>query len=114
MTLGIAFAGAFFSLLLTGAANAAERPNIVVLMSDQQRLDTVSCYGLNDVCKTPHIDALAARGVRFDSAFTPTAICSPARARTASCATSPRSDAHVRKAPRTVALYIPYRSLMYV
>ena len=49
-------------------------------MSDQQRLDTLSCYGLNEVCRTPHIDALAARGVRFDSAFTPTAICSPARA----------------------------------
>ncbi len=58
----------------------AKRPNIVVLMSDQQRLDTVSCYGLNEVCQTPHIDALAARGVRFDAAFTPTAICSPARA----------------------------------
>ena len=58
----------------------AKQPNIVVLMSDQQRLDTVSCYGLNEVCRTPHIDALAARGVRFDSAFTPTAICSPARA----------------------------------
>jgi arylsulfatase A-like enzyme len=59
---------------------AKKRPNIVVLMSDQQRLDTVGAYGLNDVCKTPHIDALAARGMRFDSAFTPTAICSPARA----------------------------------
>ncbi|MYK41193.1 MAG: sulfatase-like hydrolase/transferase, partial [Gemmatimonadetes bacterium] len=58
----------------------AKQPNIVVLMSDQQRLDTVSCYGLNEVCQTPHIDALAARGIRFDSAFTPTAICSPARA----------------------------------
>ena len=58
----------------------AKHPNVVVLMSDQQRLDTVSCYGLNEVCRTPHIDALAARGVRFDSAFTPTAICSPARA----------------------------------
>ena len=58
----------------------AKQPNIVVLMSDQQRLDTVSCYGLNEVCRTPHIDALAARGIRFDSAFTPTAICSPARA----------------------------------
>ena len=56
------------------------RPNIVVLMTDQQRLDTVSAYGLNSVCRTPHIDALAARGVRFDAAFTPTAICSPARA----------------------------------
>ena len=58
----------------------AKHPNVVVLMSDQQRLDTVSCYGLNEICRTPHIDALAARGVRFDSAFTPTAICSPARA----------------------------------
>ena len=58
----------------------AKQPNVVVLMSDQQRLDTVSCYGLNEICRTPHIDALAARGVRFDSAFTPTAICSPARA----------------------------------
>ena len=55
-------------------------PNVVVLMSDQQRLDTVGCYGLNDICKTPNIDALAERGVRFDAAFTPTAICSPARA----------------------------------
>ena len=58
----------------------SKKPNIVVLMSDQQRLDTVSAYGLNDICKTPHIDALAARGTRFDAAFTPTAICSPARA----------------------------------
>ncbi len=58
----------------------AKQPNVVVLMSDQQRLDTVSCYGLNEVCRTPHIDALAARGIRFDSTFTPTAICSPARA----------------------------------
>jgi arylsulfatase A-like enzyme len=54
--------------------------NIVVLMSDQQRLDTVSAYGLNDICRTPRIDGLAQRGVRFDGAFTPTAICSPARA----------------------------------
>jgi len=57
-----------------------QKPNIVVLMSDQQRIDTVSAYGLNDVCKTPNIDKLAQRGMRFDRAFTPTAICSPARA----------------------------------
>lgn len=56
------------------------KPNIVVLMSDQQRFDTVSAYGFNNICKTPNIDKLAARGVRFDHAFTPTAICSPARA----------------------------------
>ncbi|MBI1299828.1 sulfatase-like hydrolase/transferase [bacterium] len=56
------------------------RPNILMLVTDQQRWDTVSAYGINDICRTPHVDALAARGVRFDNAFTPTAICSPARA----------------------------------
>lgn len=56
------------------------RPNILVLMADQQRLDTVGAYGLNKLTRTPHIDALADRGVRFTHAFTPTAICSPARA----------------------------------
>lgn len=56
------------------------RPNILLIVSDQQRWDTVSAYGLNDICRTPHIDGLAQRGVRFDNAFTPTAICSPARA----------------------------------
>ncbi|MBV7335566.1 sulfatase-like hydrolase/transferase [Chloroflexi bacterium TSY] len=58
----------------------SQQPNILVLMSDQQRLDTVSAYGLNEIVRTPHIDGIAERGVRFDYAFTPTAICSPARA----------------------------------
>ena len=57
-----------------------EQPNIIVLMSDQQRIDTIGAYGLNSVCKTPNIDKLADRGVRYENAFTPTAICSPARA----------------------------------
>ena len=56
------------------------RPNVLVLMSDQQRLDTVGAYRLNPTVRTPHIDSLAARGIRFEGAFTPTAICSPARA----------------------------------
>ena len=56
------------------------RPNILVLMTDQQRYDTVAAYGLNPICQTPNIDRLAANGVLFNHAFTPTAICSPARA----------------------------------
>jgi len=59
---------------------AAKQPNILLLVTDQQRMDTISAYGMNEICRTPHIDRLAARGVRFDNAFTPTAICSPARA----------------------------------
>jgi arylsulfatase A-like enzyme len=59
---------------------SSSKPNILLLVTDQQRWDTVSAYGLNEICRTPHIDALARRGIRFDNAFTPTAICSPARA----------------------------------
>ena len=58
----------------------SDRPNILVLMTDQQRYDTVSAYGLNPICRTPHVDRLAQNGVLFTHAFTPTAICSPARA----------------------------------
>ncbi len=57
-----------------------DRPNILVLMTDQQRYDTVSAYGLNPTCRMPHVDRLAENGVLFTHAFTPTAICSPARA----------------------------------
>lgn len=58
---------------------AGSPANVVVLMTDQHRVDTLGCYG-NRVCQTPALDALAAQGARFDSCFTPTAICTPARA----------------------------------
>lgn len=55
------------------------QPNILMIMTDQHRLSAVGAYG-ETPCQTPHIDALAARGVRFDNAYCPTAICSPTRA----------------------------------
>ena len=42
-----------------------DKPNILVLMTDQQRIDTVSAYGMNSIVKTPHIGGIAQRGVRF-------------------------------------------------
>lgn len=56
-----------------------DRANVLLLMTDQHRVDTLGCYG-NRICQTPALDGLARRGVRFDNAFTPTAICTPARA----------------------------------
>ncbi len=53
--------------------------NILYIMTDQQRLDTVSCYGRGP-CRTPHLDRLAAEGVRFDTAYTVCTLCTPARA----------------------------------
>ena len=56
-----------------------ERRNIVFLMTDQHRVDTLGTYG-GPGAQTPVLDELAATGVRFDRWYTPTAICTPARA----------------------------------
>ena len=53
--------------------------NVLFLMTDQHRVDTLGCYG-NSVVRTPALDGLAAEGARFDRFYTPTAICTPARA----------------------------------
>lgn len=53
--------------------------NMLFLMTDQHRVDTLGCYS-NPHVATPHLDALAADGTRFDACFTPSAICTPARA----------------------------------
>ncbi|MFH1922094.1 MAG: hypothetical protein ABIP48_19685, partial [Planctomycetota bacterium] len=46
----------------TAAETADERPNILFLLADDQRADTLNCMG-HSVIRTPHIDALAASGV---------------------------------------------------
>jgi len=53
--------------------------NMLVLMSDEHNAKILGCYG-NPIVKTPHIDALAARGTRFDAAYCNSPICIPARA----------------------------------
>ncbi|HSG54878.1 MAG TPA: sulfatase-like hydrolase/transferase, partial [Paracoccaceae bacterium] len=53
--------------------------NILFLMMDQLRWDYLSCYG-NSPVQTPHIDALAARGVRFTRAYAQGTSCGNSRA----------------------------------
>lgn len=53
--------------------------NILFLMTDQHRVDTLGAYG-NSLAETPVLDELARTGTRFDRWYTPTAICTPARA----------------------------------
>jgi choline-sulfatase len=55
------------------------RTNILFLHSDQHTKRVLGCYG-NPVVQTPNLDALAARGTRFTSAYCPTPICVPSRA----------------------------------
>ncbi len=52
-------------------------PNILFIMTDQQRWDAMSCAG--DWVNTPHLDRIAAEGVRFSYCITTTPICIPAR-----------------------------------
>lgn len=54
-------------------------PNVLFILTDQHVADSIGCYG-DAICRTPHIDALARRGVRFTNAYCATPICSPARA----------------------------------
>ncbi|MCY3675319.1 MAG: sulfatase-like hydrolase/transferase [Rhodobacteraceae bacterium] len=55
------------------------RPNFLFFMTDQQRRDWLGCYG-HPVVKTPHIDAIANKGTRFDRFFVASPICMPNRA----------------------------------
>lgn len=57
---------------------APDRPNIVLIVADDHGTDALGCYG-NPVIKTPHLDRLAAEGVRFTNAFCTSASCSPSR-----------------------------------
>ena len=52
--------------------------NILFIMCDQLRFDYLSCYG-HPHLQTPNIDALAARGVRFDRAYVQSPVCGPSR-----------------------------------
>jgi iduronate 2-sulfatase len=61
------------------AAEGTERPNVLFIISDDLTATALSCYG-NQQCKTPNIDALAARGTRFDRAYCQYPSCGPARA----------------------------------
>ena len=60
------------------AAEPNARPNILLIVSDQQRLDTLGCLGRTP-CRTPNLDRLTEQGVCFDRCITPSPICGPAR-----------------------------------
>lgn len=58
---------------------SAERPNFIIIYCDDLGYGDLGCYG-SETCRTPHLDALAAEGVRFTEWYSNSPVCSPSRA----------------------------------
>ena len=72
-----------FCVVFFGAASSLQaqekKPNILFILSDDQRFDALGCAG-HPIVKTPNLDRLAARGIRFGNSFVTTPICPASRA----------------------------------
>lgn len=66
-------------VLLVSRSFGVERPNFIFFLSDDHRADVLGCAG-HAIVKTPNIDRLASRGVRYSNAFVTTSICAASRA----------------------------------
>ena len=60
-------------------AKGAARPNILFIMTDDHAAHAIGCYG-SKINQTPHLDRIAAEGMRFDNCFVTNSICTPSRA----------------------------------
>lgn len=65
------------SVALAGFLQAAEKPNIVIIFTDDQGYGDLACYG-NKKTKTPRLDQLAKEGIKFNSFYSQT-VCGPSR-----------------------------------
>ena len=83
---------AFASFVLTGlliafgvealgpsSASAAQPPNILFLFTDDHAAHSMSCYG-SKINRTPHLDRIAAGGMRFNRCYVSNSLCGPSRA----------------------------------
>ena len=73
------FIGLLWLFVLAGNVGAQEGPNFVLIIGDDISWDDFGCYGHPHI-RTPNIDRLAARGLRFTNAYLTASSCSPSRA----------------------------------
>jgi len=67
-------------MMFSACSEVEQPPNFIILLTDDQRTNSLSCYDEDCVIQTPHIDKLANRGVRFDNGFVVSPICAVSRA----------------------------------
>ncbi len=77
-TLGAAAAVSAVGCATLRPTGRNDRPNILVIMSDEHRADTMGCAG-NSIVQTPNLDRLARHGTVFDSCYTNSPLCVPCR-----------------------------------
>ena len=69
----------FVLLFFTAGLSQADRPNIVLILVDDLGYGDLTCFGATDL-RTPHLDELMSRGMRFDQFYANCTVCSPTRA----------------------------------
>ena len=74
-----AFAALLLGANVAQAAPANDQPNIILIMADDMGYEALSSNG-SESCKSPNLDKLAAKGVRFTNGYAACAVCSPTRA----------------------------------
>ena len=78
------FVGSSIGAMLAGATppqqsgGSAKKPNLIFYMPETLRADSLGCYG-HPLVKTPHMDAMAAQGVRFTNCHVQNPVCGPSR-----------------------------------
>ncbi len=77
LTLAVFLGPGFFARPLTAAPEGQDRPNILLIFTDDQGINDVGCYGSE--IPTPNIDRLAAEGLNFENFYSASAICTPSR-----------------------------------
>ena len=55
------------------------KKNVILILTDQHRVDTLKCYKDAAVCNTPYLDSLAENSIVFDECYTSSPVCTPAR-----------------------------------
>ncbi|MFK8163634.1 MAG: sulfatase [Lewinella sp.] len=98
-------------LPLAGPSFAQNQPNIIWLMAEDISTD-LACYGMQAV-QTPNLDAMAARGVRFDNCFVTNPICSPSRSAMMVGSHQIKTNTHHHRSNREIPLDGSFKPFTY-